>query len=146
MSTSKLLPIVPVSGALSYPPRNSAFTKTFWSGLREGIWQTSCCEACGKSTFPPKPVCPHCWSTRVRWAPLGAVGTLYAWTRVHAAPAAFAQESPYAVGIVDLVDGIRLACRLSEIEGVGLAPGIPVEMLVLLFDDGPLFAARPLRV
>lgn len=143
MSTPTQLTIVPKDGTLSYPPRHSAFTQTFWKGLRKGQWQTTCCEDCNKLTFPPKPVCPHCWSTRVVWHPLGAVGTLYSWTRIHAAPAAFANETPYAVGIVDLAEGVRLACRLLEAEGLDFSPGQPVEMLVLQYEDGPLFAARP---
>lgn len=144
MNHNITLPMVPVPGKLSYPPRHSAFTQIFWNGLRSGLWQTTCCEDCSKLTFPPKPVCPHCWSTRVVWRPLGAVGTLYSWTRIHAAPAVFATESPYAVGIVDLADGIRLACRLTHNDDEVLTPGMPVEMLVLQYEDGPLFAARPL--
>ena len=64
-------------------------------------------------------------------------------SRIHAAPIAFASEPPYAVGIVDLANGVRVACRLPESESVALEPGIPVEMLVLQYEDGPLFAARP---
>lgn len=127
----------------SYPPRESDFTQTFWQGLSQGTWQTSCCEACNKLTFPPKPVCPHCWSKNVKWVPLGQLGKLYSWTRIHAAPAAFAAETPYAVGIVDLAEGIRLACRLDDSNGTALAIGQPVEMFVLMYEDGPLFAARP---
>ncbi len=145
MNSTTSLALVSVAGKLSYPPRHSAFTQTFWNGLRSGLWQTTCCEDCLKLTFPPKPVCPHCWSTRVAWRPLGSVGTLYSWTRIHAAPAAFAGEAPYAVGIVDLDDGVRLACRLTETEDFVLTPGQPVEMLVLLYEDGPLFAARPVQ-
>lgn len=137
------LQMVSVAGNLSYPPRLSDFTQTFWNGLRTGQWQTTCCEDCKKVTFPPKPVCPHCWSTRVSWQPLGSKGVLYSWTRIHAAPAVFASESPYAVGIVDLTEGVRLACRLVAATDVALTPGMPVEMVVLRYEDGPLFAARP---
>jgi uncharacterized OB-fold protein len=133
-----------VAASRCYPPRISAFTKTFWSGLGEGRWMTTCCQDCGRQTFPPKPVCPHCWSTKVDWSDLSSRGTLYSWTRIHAAPTAFAAEAPYVVGIVDLDSGIRLACRLVEQDGVCLTPDIPVEMIVLQFEDGPLFAARPL--
>lgn len=145
MSNATQLSVVPVAGTRAYPPRRSAFTQTFWDALRDGLWQTTCCEACEKATFPPRPVCPHCWSDRVTWRALGARGTLYSWTRVHAAPAAFAREAPYAVGIVDLDEGVRLACRLVEAEGVELEPGLTMEMLVLQYEDGPLFAARPIR-
>src|SRR5205823_13128109 len=80
------LELIPVARPRAYPPRVSAFTQPFWNGLRAGQWQTTCCEACGKYTFPPKPVCPHCWSERMAWKDLGARGTLYSWTRIHSAP------------------------------------------------------------
>jgi uncharacterized OB-fold protein len=73
---------------------------------------------------------------------LNSHGTLYSWTRIHAAPAAFADEAPYAVGIVDLEDGIRLACRVLEPDVLPLRTGMSVEMVVLAYRDGPLFAAR----
>ena len=138
------LPHIDVEAARSYPPRVSEFTQTFWNALGEGRWTTSCCKACGRSTFPPKPVCPHCWSPDVQWTELSPRGTLYSWTRVHAAPAVFGAEAPYAVGIVDLSDGIRLACRLVETQAHPLRVGQAVEMLVLRYQDGPLFVARPL--
>ena len=137
------LSCVQATGRSSYPPRISSFTRPFWEGLRCGRWQTTRCEDCSRQTFPPKPVCPHCWSTRVAWSELSARGTLYSWTRIHAAPTAFAGESPYAVGIVDLDSGIRLACRLYERGGAIWQTGMPVEMIVMQFEDGPLFAARP---
>ena len=77
------LDIIPVARRRSYPPRISKFTQPFWSGLAEGRWQTTCCEACGKFTFPPKPICPHCWSGQMAWKDFSARGTLYSWTRVH---------------------------------------------------------------
>jgi len=138
------LPFVQTTGRRAYPPRVSAFTQPFWEGLGQGRWQTTCCEACGRQTFPPRPICPHCWSDEVHWSPLCARGTLYSWTRIHAAPAVFAPEAPYAVGIVDLDVGIRLACRLLEQPGARWKPGMAVEMAVLQYEDGPLFAARPL--
>jgi uncharacterized OB-fold protein len=138
------LSIVAATGRLAYPPRVSAFTQPFWVGLGQGRWQTTCCEACGRQTFPPRPVCPHCWSDKMRWTPLSARGTLYSWTRIHAAPAVFAAEAPYAVGIVDLDAGIRLACRLLDANHAKWTPGMAVEMAVLQYEDGPLFAARPL--
>ncbi|MFZ3120138.1 MAG: Zn-ribbon domain-containing OB-fold protein [Variovorax sp.] len=140
------LTIVPTRGRRAYPPRVSAFTQPFWEGLVQGKWQTTCCDACGRQTFPPRLACPHCWSDQVRWSPLSARGTLYSWTRIHAAPAVFAAESPYAVGIVDLDSGVRLACRLLEAGPADWKPGMAVEMAVLQYEDGPLFAARALPI
>lgn len=139
------LPIVTTAGNRAYPPRVSAFTQTFWVGLGQGVWQTTCCNACRRQTFPPRPICPHCWSPDVRWSPLSSRGTIYSWTRIHAAPAVFAAEAPYAVGIVDLDAGIRVACRLLDAAGMEWRCGLPVEMVVLQYQDGPLFAARAIQ-
>ena len=139
------LEIVKVAQARAYPPRVSAFTRTFWSALHEGRWITTRCRQCSHQTFPPKVLCPHCWSADVEWSELATRGRLYSWTRIHAAPTAFASESPYAVGIVDLDSNLRLACRLVELQSEPLRIGQAVEMLVLQYEDGPLFAARPLK-
>lgn len=138
------LDVVTIAQVRAYPPRMSAFTRTFWNALREGRWITTRCRKCGHQTFPPKVLCPHCWSRDMEWDDLSTRGTLYSWTRIHAAPTAFAPEAPYAVGIVDLDSNLRLACRLVEIDAIPLRIGQAVEMLLLQYEDGPLFAARPL--
>jgi uncharacterized protein len=143
------LDTISVARARAYPPRISAFTQPFWQGLAQGRWQTTCCDACGKFTFPPKPICPHCWSDKMQWKDLSKRGTLYSWTRIHAAPKVFTDEAPYAVCVVDLDIGLpglpnlRIATRLIEREGVELRCGIPVEVVALQYEDGPLFASRP---
>jgi uncharacterized OB-fold protein len=138
------LPAISVPRKRSYPARVSEFTAPFWTALANGRFTSTKCTACGHVTFPPKPVCPNCWSSDIRWKELKTTGVLYSWTRVHASPEAFADESPYALGIVDLTEGVRLACRLVPDEHIRFVPGIPVEMVVLEYTDGPMFAARPL--
>jgi uncharacterized OB-fold protein len=141
------LPLIPVARPRAYPPRVSAFTQPFWEGLAQGTWQTTCCDACGKFTFPPKPVCPHCWSDSMSWKALGPSGTLYTWTRIHSAPKVFVDEAPYAVCVVDLDAGphrLRIATRLVEREGKPFECGMPVELVVLQYEDGPMLASRPL--
>lgn len=127
----------------AYPPRVSAFTKPFWEGLAQGRWQTTCCTVCDTFTFPPKPICPHCWADKMVWENLATRGTLYSWTRIHAAPKVFTVEAPYSVCVVDLDIGLRIATRLIDREGIEFKPGILIDIVVLQFEDGPLFASRP---
>ena len=133
----------PVAQPRAYPPRVSAFTQTFWNGLAEGKWQTTCCQACGKFTFPPKKVCPHCWSQDMAWKPLSHKGTLYSWTRVHAAPKVFEPEAPYALCVVDLDLGLRVATRLIDHHGKPFECGMSVALVVLKYQDGPMLGTRP---
>lgn len=138
-----MIPIVKADGPASYPPRRSAFTGPFWDGLAAGELRTTRCTSCERFSFPPKPNCPHCWCREVRWVELGGRGSLYSWTRIHAAPSAFAAEAPYAVGVVDLDEGIRLATRVLE-DGAPITIDGAVELVALAHDDITLFAARPL--
>jgi uncharacterized OB-fold protein len=73
---------------------------------------------------------------------LSGKGTLYSHTRVHAAPAVFRSEAPYRVCVVDLEEGVRIATRLVDGDEPPTMGGA-VEMIVLRYDDGALFAARP---
>lgn len=136
------MPILRRHGSRPFPPRVSAFTRPFWDALSEGRLITSGCRACGLLSFPPKPLCRACWSEDIEWRALHPVGTLYSFTRVHVVPRAFIADGLYDIGIVDLTDGVRLLCRLIG-DMAQFAPDAPIEMVVPMYDDGPLFAARP---
>lgn len=136
------LDVIRMTGARPYPPRVSEFTRRFWEELRTGRFLSTRCKSCSRYSFPPKPFCPHCWAREVDWTPLSTRGIVYSSTVVHAAPEVFMHETPYRVAIVDLLDGVRVATRL--VESTDFAIGREVDIVVLEYDDGPLFAARPI--
>jgi len=134
------LPEFTMNGARPFPPRVSAFTRPFWEALAAGRLITTRCTACGTLSFPPRNLCRECWSRNLEWVPLAPHGRLYSFTRVHVVPGAFSADAPYAIGIVDLADGVRLMCRMmGEVSAADLDG--PVRMAVLRYDDGPLFGA-----
>ena len=135
---------VPMPGTRPFPPRVSAFTRPFWEALQRGRLTTTQCAHCGTISFPPRNLCRHCWAQELRWILLGARGRLYSYTRVHVAPGAFRSDTPYAIGIIDLQHGPRLMCRMIDLVETRDLDG-PVEMVVLQYQDGPLFGARVLR-
>ena len=134
--------IVKRVGSRPFPPRVSAFSRPFWDALNEGRLTSTSCNNCGRLSFPPKPVCRACWSTEIVWRNVATGGTLYSFTHIGVLPGAFVNDGLHDIGIVDLADGLRLMCRLYG-DYETLRPDMPVEMLVLMYDDGPLFAARP---
>ncbi len=134
------IPVLHVDRERPYPPRVTAFTRVFWDGLRDGRFRIIRCRACGRPSFPPREFCPGCWGREVDWIDHDGDGRLYSYTVVHAAPGAFAAEVPYRLAIVDLVDGPRLATRLLGDGSASLDR--PVQLVALLYRDGPLFAAR----
>lgn len=135
------LAVVTKQGNRPFPPRRSAFTSVFWKELAQGRLMTIKCNACRKLTFPPKPFCPHCWSKDVGWTALDPTGRIYSYTVIHATPAAFAAETPYTVGIIDLSAGLRIATRILD-EGAPSLIERPVEIVRVAYKDGDLFAAR----
>lgn len=142
MSAAGTMEILKRSGNRPFPPRVSSFTRPFWDALGEGRLITTGCQDCGRLTFPPKPVCKGCWSRNMAWRDVEPHGTLYSFTRVHVVPRAFLADSLYDIGIVDLSSGVRLMCRLVGDPSTFMIDA-PVDMLTLIYDDGPLFAARP---
>jgi uncharacterized protein len=135
------LPEVRMPGPRPFPPRESTFTLPFWRGLNEGRLLSTRCKSCSQQSFPPRNLCRACWSTSLEWVDLSSTGKLYSFTRVHVAPQAFSSDAPYAIGIIDLDGGPRLMCRLlGEIQPENM--GATMQMLVLQYDDGPLFGAR----
>jgi uncharacterized protein len=114
---------------LAYPPRVTEFTRPFWDALEEGVMRTTRCDECGHMTFPPKPLCPNCWTKRVSWVDLAGRGVLYTYTEVSAAPATFADEAPYVLGLVDLDEGVRCLSRVLA-PWVELRPGLRVRLSV----------------
>ena len=135
------MPEVAMTGSRPFPPRVSAFTRPFWDALAEGRLITTRCADCRQFSFPPRNLCRGCWGRTLDWAPLTPTGRLYSFTRVHVVPGAFRGDAPYAIGIVDLADEVRLMCRMiGEVSAADLDG--PVAMLVLRYADGPLFGAR----
>lgn len=98
---------------LAYPPRLTAVTRPFFDALAEGRLVTTRCRHCAHLTFPPKGICPRCWSEDVGFEEIPPTGVLRSFTEVWAAPAPFAPEAPYLLGIVDLDAGVRCAARVS---------------------------------
>ncbi len=123
---------------LAYPPRITPFTKPFWDGLLEKRFMTTICEDCSHMTFPPKPVCPACWSQKVKWVELKGTGVLRSFTEISVAPLAFAKEVPYVVGLIDLDEGIRCLSRVQAPYET-LIPDTPVHVVFRKAEPSYLF-------
>ena len=71
------------------------------------------CAHCRAVAFPPHPLCPACGAESGQDAvQLSPVGTLYTFSEIHIAPIGFA--TPYAVGYVDLPEGVRLFGQIES--------------------------------
>lgn len=70
------------------------------------------CRQCGRVYFPRKRVCTECFQIdQMESVALSSRGRLYSFTVVEAGPAGF--KVPYAVGYVDLPEGVRVFAPLE---------------------------------
>jgi uncharacterized OB-fold protein len=85
------------------------------------------CTGCGTHYFPRAVSCrnPECTAKELEPAELGRTGTLYSWTvQNYQPPALFRVDDwkPYAIGVVELPEGLRVLAMLT-----GAPPGeIPI--------------------
>jgi uncharacterized OB-fold protein len=104
------------------------------------------CRSCATVSFPAAPFCPNpdCPKDRAlvdEWLG-GQDGVLWSWTIQHLQappPFRFDHEGPYAVGMVDLPEGIRVLGLLTR--STGLRHDMPVTLVSgQLYEDdsGPV--------
>lgn len=110
-------------------PQPDAVTQPFWDGIAEGRLRLQRCAACTRHVFYPRPVCPHCSSLELEWVDASGRGSLYSFSVVHRRPPGF-DESPYAVALVDLAEGVRMMTRLVEVSLDDLEIGQAVEVAI----------------
>jgi uncharacterized protein len=95
------------------------------------------CTRCEAVYFPPREICRECRCRELEPRALVGEGLLHSYTVVYQAPAGFDEQVPYAVGLVDLVEGPRITAMLSDIDLDELRIGMPLEMVVRkLREDG----------
>jgi uncharacterized OB-fold protein len=124
----------PEGGLLA--PAGDVDAAGFWAGLDEGVLLVSVCGACGKRWLPPMTTCPRCASADVSEEPAPATAHLYTWSVIHmAVDPAFASETPYVVGLVELTDGARLYGRIVGVEHDDLREGLELRVGITRVQD-----------
>lgn len=95
-----------------------AFTiEQFYKNISQKKLMGGKCRKCGKIHLPPRPLCDKCLSTEFEWVELPKTGKLLTYTIIHVAPTQFQNMAPYAVGIIQLENGVKIP---GMIKGVSL--------------------------
>lgn len=95
------------------------------------------CKSCGAYSFPPRLVCKKCRSRDSQPYNLKGRGVLYSYTIIYQAPDRFDAHAPYAVGLIDLQEGVRITAQLTDIALDAIEIGMQLEMVVRqIYEDG----------
>jgi uncharacterized OB-fold protein len=110
----------------------------FYKFLAQGKLMAGKCTKCGKIHLPPRPLCDQCFSQEFKWVEVSGKGKLLTYTIIHIAPPQFQTMAPYAVGIVQLENGLKIPGMIS-----GAAPEQLKIGMDLTIDFGTCSTAQP---
>jgi uncharacterized OB-fold protein len=118
----------------------------FFDYLNAGELRLQRCGACGAWRYPPAHSCPECLTEGGDWTAVSGTGSVYSFIVVHQRyDAAFADDIPYNVAVVELDEGPRLVTNLVGCENSDLRVGMRVRAeLVRVTEDVTLAKFRPL--
>ncbi len=121
------VPIRPVMDMMSKP---------YWDSLKEKNLKLQKCLECEKLRFPPLASCPYCGFHEGEWVPFSGKAKLYSWIVVHAPINPDLKEDvPYAVGLVELDGGPRIAGRILGCSPEQLKKDMPVQFYYYVVDE-----------
>ena len=121
-----------------YPiPAVNADTKPYWDAARAGKLVLKTCGACRKAHFPPRHLCPTCWSPCSDWIESTGEGSIYSFTIMRRAPSPeFNGRVPYVVALVTLDDGPRMLANVIGEDALAVRVGERVRVVFEQRKDG----------
>ena len=105
----------------------------FWEGIFEedakgGRLLGNKCKSCGKIYFPKAQFCFNCFDKEMEEVGLSRRGKLYSYTIGRMASTHF--QPPYAVGLIDLPEGVRVFAPLMMTEDETYRIGMEMELVI----------------
>jgi len=108
---------------------NEPFTiEQFYKFLRQGKLMAGKCVKCGKIHLPPRPLCNNCYSQEFEWVQVSGIGELVTYTVISIAPQQFQDLTPYAVGIVQLENGLKIPGMIQAVKQEELKIGMSLTL------------------
>ena len=121
-------------GVISFT--GSTKTEQFVEFLKNNDFRGTVCKACGAKFFPPRSDCSTCLSSEMDWFPIAGEGTLVTFTKAMFAPAGFEKDVPYAMGVAEFADGVKVFGRIDKsLPDEKIKPGMKVKIRSVSLPD-----------
>jgi uncharacterized OB-fold protein len=118
-------------------PQLQGLTREFYDWCGKGELRFQRCASCRAWRHVPREMCPRCGSFDWGWAPSTGHGTVYSWTTIERPMhPAFADAVPYAVVVIEMDEGVRLASRVVDRDPRELSVGLTVTVVFDQVGDG----------
>ena len=110
-------------------PRPTAETRPFWEGCASGVVRYQSCGRCKTVQLIPRTLCAACQSEALTWHDSAGLGRVLSYTTVYRAPtAAFRDEVPYVIALIDMAEGFRLMANVAGAASASVAIGAQVRI------------------
>ncbi|MFC5801297.1 bifunctional MaoC family dehydratase N-terminal/OB-fold nucleic acid binding domain-containing protein [Streptomyces formicae] len=106
----------------------------FWDGVAEHRLLIQRCGECGTLRFPWLPGCGACGSEEWDTVEAAGEGTVYSYVVMHH-PSFPAFDPPYAVGLIELAEGVRMVSNVVGVPYDKVRIGMPVRLEFLRADE-----------
>jgi len=100
----------------------------FYKFLQQHKLMAGKCRRCGKIHLPPRPLCDNCFSGEFDWVSVLGKGKLLTYTVISVAPELFQALTPYAVGIVELENGLKIPGMIQALTQEQLKIGMELTL------------------
>jgi uncharacterized OB-fold protein/acyl dehydratase len=134
----------PAEQQLRARPSISQDTEFFWEGAVWNELRIQRCTSCGTLRHPPRPGCAKCGSLDWDYIVSCGDGKVYSFVIMHHPPIP-GFEMPYAVGLIELEEGVRLLSNIIDVPLDEIEIGMPVEATFVAVDEEmtlPMFRRR----
>jgi uncharacterized OB-fold protein len=110
-------------------PTQCPETAPFWKACNEGQFLVQICNQCGKSQYPYRAMCCHCWSSAIRDQPISGTGEVWSYSIVRRSRTEpFAAWVPYVVAVIELPEGVKVVSNIVGCDTDTLRVGMPVRL------------------
>ncbi|MBU3868297.1 OB-fold domain-containing protein [Streptomyces sp. 4503] len=106
----------------------------FWQGVARHQLLIQRCLDCAAPRFPWLPGCGACSSQRWEAVEASGAGTVFSYVVMHHPPFP-AFDPPYAVGLIELAEGVRMVSGITGVPYDKVRIGMPVELEFLRVDE-----------
>jgi uncharacterized OB-fold protein/acyl dehydratase len=142
----KFTPKAPAGAPKAFRPRPSISkdTEFFWDGANCGELLIQRCASCGVLRHPPRPGCANCGSLDWDTVQSTGRGSVYSYVIYHHPPLP-GFETPFAVGLIELDEGVRILSNIIDMPLDEITIGMPVDVTFVAVDPDltlPMFRRR----
>ena len=110
-------------------PTQCPETAPFWKACNEGRFLVQVCNHCGKTQYPYRAMCCHCWSSDIRDRAIGGSGEVWSYSVVRRSRTQpFSAWVPYVVAVIELPEGVKVISNIVGCDPDAVSVGMPVRL------------------